>query len=299
ARTGPRTHRPPIAGPWAAWSAGWSGRSGESVPRPSRGGGGRPSSRSPPPRRSSRWCEHPHPIPLGGMDRLLELQEIDSAIDRLEARKRLLEEGGDLAAARAAMEEAEGRLGELRLALDALTREQQRLEHEIDSMSRKAEAEERRLYDGSIANAKELEALQHEIANLKERRSRSEDELLEQLVRRDELEARAADAQAEVDGARARVEEVGGDAVRELEQIERELAERRAARAALVPELDEELLALYEELRPLKHGVAAAAIVDGVCQACREKLSAMELDRLRKTDGVKRCEYCRRIVVFA
>jgi predicted nucleic acid-binding Zn-ribbon protein len=233
------------------------------------------------------------------MDRLLELQEIDSAIDRLEARKRLLEEGGDLAAARAAMEEAEGRLGELRLALDALTREQQRLEHEIDSMSRKAEAEERRLYDGSIANAKELEALQHEIANLKERRSRSEDELLEQLVRRDELEARAAAAQAEVDGARARVEEVGGDAVRELEQIERELAERRAARAALVPELDEELLALYEELRPLKHGVAAAAIVDGVCQACREKLSAMELDRLRKTDGVKRCEYCRRIVVFA
>ncbi len=233
------------------------------------------------------------------MDRLLELQEIDSAIDRLESRRRLLEEGGELAAARAAMEEAEGRLGEVRLALDALTREQQRLEHEIDSMSRKAAAEERRLYDGSIANAKELEALQHEIANLNERRSRSEDELLEQLLRRDELEARAAEATAEVERARARVEEVGGDAVRELERIEVELGERRAARAALVPELDEELLALYEELRPQKHGVAAAAIVDGVCQACREKLSAMELDRLKRTDGVKRCEYCRRIVVFA
>ncbi len=87
--------------------------------------------------------------------------------------------------------------------------------------------------------------------------------------------------------------------MRELERIEVELGERRAARAALVPELDEELLALYEELRPQKHGVAAAAIVDGVCQACREKLSAMELDRLKRTDGVKRCEYCRRIVVFA
>jgi hypothetical protein len=233
------------------------------------------------------------------MDRLLELQEIDSAIDRLQARKRLLEEGGELAAARAAMEEAEGRLGEIRLALDALSREQQRLEHEIESMSRKAEAEEKRLYDGSIANAKELEALQHEIANLRERRSRSEDELLEQLVRRDELEARASAAEAEVERARARVEEIGGDAVRELEQIEADLAGRRAARAAVAPELDEELLALYEELRPQKHGVAAAAIVDGVCQACREKLSAMELDRLKRTDGVKRCEYCRRIVVFA
>jgi hypothetical protein len=25
----------------------------------------------------------------------------------------------------------------------------------------------------------------------------------------------------------------------------------------------------------------------------------MELDRLKRTEGVKRCEYCRRIVVFA
>jgi predicted nucleic acid-binding Zn-ribbon protein len=30
---------------------------------------------------------------------------------------------------------------------------------------------------------------------------------------------------------------------------------------------------------------------------CHEKLSAMELDKLRKTDGVKRCEYCRRILI--
>jgi predicted nucleic acid-binding Zn-ribbon protein len=38
--------------------------------------------------------------------------------------------------------------------------------------------------------------------------------------------------------------------------------------------------------------------VDGVCRACHEKLSALELDRLKHTDGIKRCEYCRRIVVF-
>ena len=80
-----------------------------------------------------------------GLDRLLELQELDSAIDRLEARKRQLEEGKEMADARAAMEDAEGRLGELRLGVDAVGREQQRLEREIDSMTRKAEADEKRL----------------------------------------------------------------------------------------------------------------------------------------------------------
>jgi hypothetical protein len=236
---------------------------------------------------------------MRGLDRLLELQELDSAIDRLEARKRQLEEGKEMADARAAMEDAEGRLGELRLGVDAVMREQQRLEREIDSMTRKAEADEKRLYDGSIVNIKEMEALQHEITSLRERRSRSEDELLEQMVRRDDLESRAGEASTLVQQTRARLEAVGGEAVAELERIEEELAEKRVTREKLVPEFDDELLELYEELRGQKRGVAVAALVDGVCQACHEKLSAMELDRLKRTEGVKRCEYCRRIVVFA
>jgi hypothetical protein len=144
-----------------------------------------------------------------------------------------------------------------------------------------------------------MEALQHEISSLRERRSRSEDELLEQMVRKDDLEARAGEAATVLQQARANLESVGGEAVRELERIEAELADKRAAREKLVPEFDDELLELYEDLRRQKRGVAVAALMDGVCQACHEKLSAMELDRLKHTDGVKRCEYCRRIVVFA
>ncbi|MFB3738122.1 MAG: zinc ribbon domain-containing protein [Candidatus Velamenicoccus archaeovorus] len=235
---------------------------------------------------------------MRGVDRLLELQDMDSAIDRLTSRRRQLEEGEELRAARTLMEEAEGRLGEVRLAMDTVTRDQQRLEHEIDTMTQKAAAEEKRLYDGSIANAKELAALQHEIQSIRDRRSRTEDELLEQMQQREELEARTERAQAEVEEARARVDALGGDALRELEGIEAELAALRRDREALLPAFDEELLELYEELRAQKKGVAAARLVDGVCQACHEQLSAMELDRLKRTDGVKRCEYCRRILIF-
>jgi hypothetical protein len=236
---------------------------------------------------------------MRGMDRILELQELDASIGRLEHRRQQLEAGEELSAARKETEEAESRLGELRLALDAVARESSRLEHEIDAMGAKAAAEEKRMYDGSIANAKELEALQHEIANLKDRRSRSEDDLLEQMVRREDLEARAAAADEDLAEVRRRLEEIGGDAVRELDEVVAEVAQRSASRAELVPDFDEELLDLYEDLRRQKRGVAAAAIVDGVCQACHEKLSAVELDHLKHEDGIKRCEYCRRIVVFA
>jgi uncharacterized protein len=228
---------------------------------------------------------------MRGLDRILELQDLDTAIDRLEHRREQLEAGEELSSLRKEMEEADARLGELRLASDSISSDSTRLEHEIASMSDKLHAEEKRMYDGSIANAKELEALQHEIASLKERRSRAEDELLEQMVRKEDVDARAAQAQTEAETARARVEEVGGDAVRELDQISADLAAKRSERGSLVPAFDEELL-------EQKHGVGAAAIVDGVCQACHEKLSAVELERLKRTEGVKRCEYCRRIVVL-
>jgi predicted nucleic acid-binding Zn-ribbon protein len=236
---------------------------------------------------------------MHGMDRILELQDLDSTVDRLLHRREQLEAGEELSALRKEMEEADARLGEIRLAADAVESESRRLEHEIESMNAKLDAEQKRMYDGSIVNPKELEALQHEIASLKERRSRAEDDLLEQMVRKEDLDARGGEAEKEATAARARVEEVGGDAVRELEQIAADLSARRGEREALTPAFDEELLELYDDLRESKHGVGAAAIVDGVCQACHEKLSAVELDRLKRTEGVKRCEYCRRIVVFA
>ena len=139
-----------------------------------------------------RWASRPPAARSGaasdtlravrGMDRLLELQEVDSAIDRLEQRKEQLGAGEEIRAARAEVEVADSALGEIRLALDSIAREQSRLEHEIESLTAKADAEQKRLYDGSIVNAKELEALQHEVANVKERRSRAEDELLEDMV---------------------------------------------------------------------------------------------------------------------
>jgi len=165
----------------------------------------------------------------------LELQALDTSIGRLEHRRTQLEAGEETSVARKEMQESESRLGELRLALDAVGTESRRLELEIDSMTAKLAAEEKRMYDGTIANAKELEALQHEIAGLKDRRSRAEDQLIEQMERREELDGRATKADEEVVAARAHVDALGGDAAKELEQVEAGLAQARLARGALAP----------------------------------------------------------------
>lgn len=228
---------------------------------------------------------------------LLDIQELDTAIDRLATRMRVLEAGEAAAAALAEANEAERMVGEFRLRLDELSRDQMRFEHEIDSMSQRAEAEERRMYDGSVANARELDSIRHEVDNLKKRRTDREDELLALMEVREELEAQERAAAERSASLRARVEEVGGVAADELERSEAELEERSEARAALAQTVDPEYLALYEELRPQKKGVAAVALIDGVCQGCHEQLSSVYVDRLKRSEGPKRCEHCRRILV--
>jgi len=235
---------------------------------------------------------------LKGLDHVLQLQELDLSVDRLRNRREALEAGQEVRAFRQQLEQAETRLGDVRLELDAVERESRRLEGDIDSLTRKAKAEEGRLYDGSVANPKELEAIQHEVASLRGRRSRLEDNLLELMEQKETLDGRVSSAQSEVQELRDRLTGILGESSTELEDIGRSLATRTSERELLVTEFDPELLELYEDLRRQKKGVGAAALVDGVCQGCHQKLSAMELDHLKRTEGVMRCEYCRRILIF-
>ena len=62
--------------------------------------------------------------------------------------------------------------------------------------------------------------------------------------------------------------------------------------------VDPEYIELYEDLRPQKKGVAAVELVDGVCLGCHEQLSSVYRDRLKRVEGPKRCEHCRRILVI-
>jgi uncharacterized protein len=232
-----------------------------------------------------------------GLDRLLDLQELDLSIDRLEARRVQLQGGEDIRAARERMQGAEERVGELRLALDSVVRELTKLEHDADSLEKRIEAERGRLYDGSVANPKELEAIQAEIRNLAERKRRVEDLELDQMERREDMEGRLPQLEAELAEARTRLAEIAAGSETELADVARALEERRAERSALAGQLDGELLDLYEDLRRTKRGVGVAALVDGVCQGCHQKLSAAELDRIKRSEGIRRCEYCRRILI--
>jgi predicted nucleic acid-binding Zn-ribbon protein len=231
------------------------------------------------------------------LDLLLDLQELDLSIDRLHSRLAVLETQEDLRLARSRLSDAESRLGELKLSIDEVARTQRRLESDVDSMELKVEAERKRLYDGSVANVRELQSIEAEVTSITGRKSRTEDELLDHMERREQLESGLASLEADVAESRQRLAEIEEGSARELVDIERALRERDQERARLAERIDPDLLALYEDLRRQKKRVGVAALVGGICQGCHQALSPVYLDRLRRSGDVWRCEYCRRILV--
>src|SRR4029078_13089361 len=111
---------------------------------------------------------------------------------RLRAGIATLTAGSDLTVAVRDADAAEAHLGEIKLQLDALDRDTSKLEHDVDSLRQKAAAEEQRMASGAVANARELEAIGHEVANLRRRIADREDEELAIMERRETLPSGAA-----------------------------------------------------------------------------------------------------------
>jgi uncharacterized protein len=231
---------------------------------------------------------------------LLELQRLDSAVDRLTARRGSLPEDARLAELSSSLAVVDQLTAERQGSLATVQREQARLEDETDMVTRKARSEDDRAASGRVTSPKELTAIQEEVAALKRRQGALEEDLLERMEQRENLEAELAELAGRREAITAEQAEVteARDAV--LVDIDQELATERAAADQVAPRIGGELRALYDQIRKRQGGVGAAALVGNTCQGCRVSISPVELAALRKlpAETVKRCENCRRILVL-
>lgn len=229
--------------------------------------------------------------------RLLDLQAIDTALAQLAHRRRSLPERAELEALARELSALEDERVRAQVAVDDLDRDIARLEKDVDQVRARKSKDEARLAAGS-GPARELEALQHELASLNRRQSDLEDAELELMEQRetaqgvlDGIERRMAEAR----DRRAATEQRRDDS---LAEIGKEEEFKRTARQPLANDLPADLVKLYDKIRE-DTGLGAALLTAGRCGGCRLELSGADLARIRKAeaDDVVRCEECRRIMV--
>jgi len=180
-----------------------------------------------------------------------------------------------------------------------IAREQDKLESDIDQVRQRMTRDQQRLDAGSVSSAKELESLQHEIGSLSKRQRDLEDVELEVMERLEDAEKQATALAGEQERLVTAVEDAERRRVAALAAMDKDVEFAQRQRATVVPDVADELLALYEKLRAKLDGVAVVAIKQQRCDGCRLDLSATDLARVRaaEEDEVLRCEECRRIQV--
>lgn len=231
---------------------------------------------------------------LADLQSLIELQELDTAAERL--RRRI----ADFPAVEAAID---GRLTELTATVaavkDRMSASQtarREIEKDLAAVQSRLSKYKEQLME--VKTNKEYHAVQTEIATAEQLVRQQEDRLLERM---EEAEIQAAElkaAEAALKAGQAQGARDRQDLEAERSSADADLAKTAAARASLTARLSPAALTLFEHVSKHRKGLALSEARNGHCMQCHVRLRPQVYNDVRRNESLIQCESCSRILYF-
>jgi hypothetical protein len=224
---------------------------------------------------------------------LIQLQAIDQEWDEkarlYQAAKQRLADQSELESRRQAQRHlAEG--------LSALRGRLRDAELELASLQQKARETGAALYGGRIRSPKELESLRQDLEHLQKRIAQLEDQVLLAMTEVDELEAATKRGEEELNAFEPRWFNERESLSKQVEAWRARLKQLQNDREHFRSALGRAELALYDDLRSKKAGLALASIQNGICQTCRVAVPSHKTQVAEAGEGLVTCDGCGRIL---
>lgn len=224
---------------------------------------------------------------------IYELHLVDSSILQADAAlslvNRKLADELELRKAEAILKRAQDKLAEVE-------RRQRDSEARINDIQARLDPMEKRTYDGSVTNPRELQSLEREIENLNRRLSEAEDSYLAILDEHDTASRIASEKEAHRSATEDKRKAEVKDLTEEKDKLEFDLLELWEKRDGRVSALETAPKDLYESLRGSLGGLAVATIGRGMCNSCRISLPMNVVQRARSGKEISQCPNCSRIL---
>ncbi len=226
---------------------------------------------------------------------LFQLQQLDLDLDRLMAEKQTLATAlqGNVSL-RKARAEYEAVRQKLQVSLQA----QREAAWALEDLTQRLKSVEDRLYNGSVNNAKEMNALQVEVQRLRTQQNSQEEIVLERIDAEETLAKDVEQKHELVSTAEENWQQEHAGLQQRLDQLEARMQQLQIRRTGITQGLDENLLKRYETLRRSKQGKAISKIEQNSCQWCRVILTPSEIQRVRLSSDVQTCMNCGRILYY-
>ncbi len=226
--------------------------------------------------------------------RLWELQVTDCAIAD---RRTIIASADDGSSAAEQLVADEAALAELEEQLHHKQAHQRKLELDMKGVEDERKEKSDRAYGGMVSDPKELASLEKKINELERNVHRHEDMILELLDEIEELEDRTNAQRGKTESQRAKHARIVESFEETTAKARKEIAELRAVREELVPQLPPQLVRAYEDGRRREQGIAVSVVRGGCCSECHLAIPRVRMPMVQRGGEIVKCENCRRILV--
>jgi uncharacterized protein len=229
------------------------------------------------------------------LQRLIDLQAVDARIAAHEAEATRLPR--EIAAIESAIAVAKKAVEDIKARLDTARKNIRAREKDLDVSAAKRAKAEARLYE--VKTNKEYSAVLAEIEDIKQEKSRIEEEILALMEMQERLTADLREAEAHLKAREAAGKAEEADLRQKLGAVEADLAVIRGERAAQARELPAVLIASYDRILKARGGLALAeALPSGICAGCRMAIRPQAMQELRAQADLITCESCGRYLYW-
>ena len=209
---------------------------------------------------------------------LITLQERDNHITQLTHARKNIAEQAELAEVTAALRDSSQSLIAAQGVLEDAKIELSRIEDDVRVVDERIAKDKER--EAGAASAKDLQALEAELASLATRKSNLEDIELVVMQSVEDAQLEVDDVIVERDGIEARRAALAEAITAREAEIDAELATEQAARNELAASLPADLVELYERQRA-RYGIGAALLTRRVTGGSGVELTSTDLDAVR------------------
>lgn len=227
---------------------------------------------------------------------LYALQQIDSALAAAMRKYNALDKG---VKEKAAEDEAKAAFEQVSQTASDTHGSLKDSELELQTVEKKRQDHEKKLYSGMVSNPKELQAMQEEIESLGRQRERLDERILSLMEEVEQRRSEETKAKAALDSAESAYAAKQAEYQAAAKVLVREIRSLSKQREEAVKPVSPSLLKRYDTMRAAKQGVAIGKLEDGRCGSCHTNLPSNLIRRAEDSQSIELCENCGRIVFAA
>lgn len=221
---------------------------------------------------------------------LLDLQLLDLAIADAKREKARLDDG---TTARQTLSELEDKLAQTRAKADEVAQTRSKAEADLETTETKIERQKKRVM--TVSSAHEISALERDIEGLGRMRGELDETILTAMDEGETLGGELEKQTKAVAAARLQVRDIEANFASESARLDKVIAQKKAARPAVIERLSADDKARYAEGYKQHGGIAVASIVGGNCSACGAEILPFTRQEA-KTQEFPTCEGCGRLL---